>query len=177
MLFVFKECYSSFNAGPRNMCATACTTAAMCAMHCNHYHNIQCCTLAQVLLLDADSMPLRDPTHLFQAAAFVEHGSLFWPDFWHNAWVKPQLYKEFGMTVPWEVCAALLLGWVAMQPAYMSCVAWHQTYLFSAPVQHDPQYRLTDSGQLLLDRRRHADVLEWAWFLNSHQDVGTYCIY
>lgn len=29
-------------------------------------------------------------------------------------------------------------------------------------------HRTTESGQVVLDRGRHADVLEWLWFLNSH---------
>lgn len=28
--------------------------------------------------------------------------------------------------------------------------------------------RVAESGQLLLDRLRHADVLEWLWWLTSH---------
>ena len=39
------------------------------------------------------------------------------------------------------------------------------------PWDKDPQHRLTDSGQVLLDRARHADVLEYLWFLNSHREV------
>ncbi|CAK4675039.1 unnamed protein product [Aphanomyces euteiches] len=36
----------------------------------------------QVLLLDADNMPVRDPTYLFDDPVFVEKGALFWPDYW-----------------------------------------------------------------------------------------------
>ena len=38
--------------------------------------------LLQVLLLDADSQPLRDPAVLFESAQYKENGNLFWPDFW-----------------------------------------------------------------------------------------------
>lgn len=36
----------------------------------------------QVLYLDSDNMPLRDPTFLFESQAFTATGALFWPDFW-----------------------------------------------------------------------------------------------
>ncbi|RLN48831.1 hypothetical protein BBJ29_005852 [Phytophthora kernoviae] len=36
-----------------------------------------------VLFLDADNVPVRDPTYLFESREFREEGSMFWPDFWH----------------------------------------------------------------------------------------------
>jgi len=38
-----------------------------------------------VLLLDADSHPIRDPSFLFESAAFKSHGAIFWPDYWISA--------------------------------------------------------------------------------------------
>lgn len=37
---------------------------------------------AQVLMLDADNLPLRDPTYLFDAPHHVLHGAMFWLDLW-----------------------------------------------------------------------------------------------
>ena len=37
----------------------------------------------------------------------------------------------------------------------------------AADTAMDPQ---TDSGQLLFDRERHHDVLEWLLFLNTHEE-------
>ncbi|KAL4106654.1 hypothetical protein PRIC1_004701 [Phytophthora ramorum] len=39
--------------------------------------------LDQVLFLDADNSPVKDPTYLFTAPEFVQSGAIFWPDFWH----------------------------------------------------------------------------------------------
>jgi hypothetical protein len=36
----------------------------------------------QVLLMDSDSMALQNPEGLFEAASFVKHGNMFWPDRW-----------------------------------------------------------------------------------------------
>jgi hypothetical protein len=35
----------------------------------------------EVLLLDADNVPVADPTFLFETKQFAENGALFWPDF------------------------------------------------------------------------------------------------
>lgn len=56
----------------------------------------------EVLLLDADSMPLLHPDTLFSSPQYVAHGSLFWPDFWHSAWIKPEMYLQHGIRPPWE---------------------------------------------------------------------------
>ncbi|KAF6257991.1 mannosyltransferase putative-domain-containing protein [Scenedesmus sp. NREL 46B-D3] len=93
----------------------------------------------QVLLMDADSMPLIDPAVLFEVPAFKQHGDLFWSDFWWNAWVNGSIYTIMGgmQKPPWE---------------------------------NKPSFRLVDSGQILFDRLRHAEVLEYLWLLNSHHE-------
>lgn len=40
------------------------------------------CPFEQVLLLDADSMPVVNPEFLFSSPQFEATGALFWPDFW-----------------------------------------------------------------------------------------------
>jgi len=35
-----------------------------------------------VLYLDSDNIPLKDPSSLFDTPAFIATGALFWPDFW-----------------------------------------------------------------------------------------------
>jgi hypothetical protein len=43
--------------------------------------------------------------------------------------------------------------------------------LASPPWEGDSRHRLAESGQLLFDRARHFDVLQWLWLLNSHREV------
>jgi len=42
----------------------------------------------EVLALDADNLPLRDPAFLFDDASYASTGLLMWPDFWRSE-VKP----------------------------------------------------------------------------------------
>ncbi len=54
----------------------------------------------EVLLLDADNLPLRDPEPLFDSAPYREAGALFWPDLPHARHTRPELLDLFGVTDP-----------------------------------------------------------------------------
>jgi alpha 1,2-mannosyltransferase len=49
-------------------------------------HAIYNSEFSNVLFLDADNVPIRDPSYLFETKEFKETGAIFWPDFWspHN---------------------------------------------------------------------------------------------
>lgn len=38
-------------------------------------------SFAEVLFLDADNVPVKDPTYLFQAPEYLDKGAIFWPDY------------------------------------------------------------------------------------------------
>jgi hypothetical protein len=40
------------------------------------------------------------------------------------------------------------------------------------PWESDPGFRACEAGQVVLDRSRHRDVLEYLWLLNSHSNSG-----
>ena len=88
-------------------------------------------TFDQVLMLDADNFPLRNPDHLFTSNLFQQHGSLFWPDFGQKQGnksmvlaahldKKSEAYTTFNLSVPW--------------------------------VESTKPHIFTESGQLLIDR-------------------------
>ncbi|KAF4315701.1 hypothetical protein BBI17_008840 [Phytophthora kernoviae] len=56
--------------------------------------------LDQVLFLDADNAPVKDPTYLFSDPKFVETGALFWPDFWHP---NHTLFNVKAESLVWEL--------------------------------------------------------------------------
>ena len=62
----------------------------------------------QVILIEADSLPLRNPEDLLETQQFKEHGSLFWPGHWSAAqgdrpgWLRPDAYTLFDLTSPWQ---------------------------------------------------------------------------
>jgi alpha 1,2-mannosyltransferase len=43
----------------------------------------------EILLLDADNIPAKDPTFLFNSPAFTETGAIFWKDYWTTRYDNP----------------------------------------------------------------------------------------
>lgn len=85
-----------------------------------------------ILMLDADNLPLKDPRYLFHTHEFAKHGNLFWPDLWPTFLLKSEVYDVMGL---------------------------------ENPKSTDPCFLETESGQFLLSRERHADVIETLWLL------------
>ncbi len=60
-------------------------------------------SFAEVLYLDADNVPVRDPTFLFETPAYQAAGALFWPDRYMgegdgHAWLRRET---------WDICGVL----------------------------------------------------------------------
>eukprot|EP00879_Flechtneria_rotunda_P017650 GHRR01018502.1.p1 GENE.GHRR01018502.1~~GHRR01018502.1.p1 ORF type:complete len:231 (+),score=69.63 GHRR01018502.1:650-1342(+) len=98
------------------------------------------------LLLDADNIPLADPADLWDMPSSKAHGNLFWPDFWAevDSEASEVVYDMVGLKYE-QTKAILSAGKGKLQ-------------------------RTTESGQVLLDLVRHADVAEWALWINSFGD-------
>ena len=52
----------------------------------------------EVLVLDADGLPLMSPDLLFQDRAYREHGAHFWPDYWSGR--DPQISAVLKVAEP-----------------------------------------------------------------------------
>jgi len=59
--------------------------------------------LEEVLLLDSDNVPVRDPSYLFDSKEFKETGTVFWPDYWKTSVDNP-MWKILGQEpkAAWE---------------------------------------------------------------------------
>ncbi|WP_050024688.1 hypothetical protein [Verrucomicrobium sp. BvORR034] len=63
------------------------------------------CSFKEVLLLDADNVPMVDPTSVFQNPDYLDRGALFWPDQNRHARGR-KAWRAFGLTPAeedWEV--------------------------------------------------------------------------
>uniref|UniRef100_A0AAV1TY88 Nucleotide-diphospho-sugar transferase n=1 Tax=Peronospora matthiolae TaxID=2874970 RepID=A0AAV1TY88_9STRA len=99
-------------------------------------HAIYNSAFDQVLFLDADNVPVRDPAFLFESEEFVGTGAVFWPDYWHPHHTIFHLVEDS-------------LLWQMLDMQYVD--------MFEQ-----------ESGQLLIDRRRHAAAMELVHFYASH---------
>lgn len=62
----------------------------------------------EVLWLDADTVPTRDPTYLFDTPEFKETGMLAWPDFWSADPRCMIVYLDVTLLHGGALCALLL---------------------------------------------------------------------
>ncbi|KAK7424104.1 mannosyltransferase [Neonectria punicea] len=53
----------------------------------------------EVLFLDADAFPIRQPDYLFEAEPYKSHGLVTWPDFWLPT-ISPIFYNITGTEMP-----------------------------------------------------------------------------
>jgi len=53
-------------------------------------------TFQEILFLDADNIPMRDPAFLFDEPLYSKHGLLMWPDFWPTE-AKPGAWDALGI--------------------------------------------------------------------------------
>ncbi|KAG1697874.1 hypothetical protein DVH05_015828 [Phytophthora capsici] len=97
------------------------------------YHSF----LERILFLDADNVPVRDPSFLFNSSEFVETGAVFWPDFWHP---DNTIFNIHHQSLVWQ-----FLGFPFVD-------------MFEQ-----------ESGQLLIDRRRHTIPMEVLSFYAFHR--------
>lgn len=63
-------------------------------------HAIYHSSFESVLFLDADNVPVRDPSFLFQTPQFLDSGAIFWPDFWHP---RNTIFNIHGDSLLWEL--------------------------------------------------------------------------
>ncbi|EEY67874.1 uncharacterized protein PITG_18277 [Phytophthora infestans T30-4] len=97
------------------------------------YHSF----LERILFLDADNVPIRDPSFLFESPEFIETGAVFWPDFWHPGNTIFNIHRQ---SLVWQ-----FLG-----------------IPFADMFEQE-------SGQLLIDRRRHTVPMEVLSFYAFHR--------
>ena len=138
----------------------------------------------EVLYLDADSMPLRDPGALFDDPLYRKNGNLFFPG---------ERARAGGVREPGACGGGLRGGVWALARSWGS---WHAfptppplrraehnrrgVELFKrlglvdpwAPGKEATWPLQTESGQLLVDRSRSRLPLEWALFVNTHAEVA-----
>lgn len=107
-------------------------------------HAIAHSRFQEVLFLDADQIPTRDPSYLFDEREYAATGAVFWPDLADAHDITPQAFRTAGLPVPSQSSNAN---------------------------RHRPDgYRPFETGQILVDKARHAQALAVCAHLNDHSE-------
>lgn len=66
----------------------------------------------EVLFLDADNICVGDPTSLFSAPAYLEHGAMFWPDYWRTDPHNPiwEIIGSSNFNIPEQESGQILIN-------------------------------------------------------------------
>lgn len=103
----------------------------------------------EVLFLDADIVPAGDPSYLFQHEKYLEFGAIAWPNWDHavSYTASTEAFEMLGLPVP------------GRDPK--------KEY----PGHNKPtDYRPWETGQLLVDKRKHWHAIEIAKLFSDHSD-------
>jgi hypothetical protein len=107
----------------------------------------------EVMFIDADCTPVRNPTFLFEAEPYRRTGTVFWPDYPH--WMlQPDVYDIFGAPKP--RCTK-----IPGDDYQVFGLAIDQSVGWDVPVE---------SGQMLIDKSRCWEQLQLALHFCEHSD-------
>ncbi len=121
----------------------------------------------EVIYIDVDSFPLDNPEILFSDRHYRKKGSMFWPDLWRG---KTGIFDLFEMpeASPWYPDGGLPKWRDNVGKFYDENTGkWDTKQLNNHPVP----VQQTEAGQLVLNRERHWDVLEYLLFINMHHNI------
>ncbi|KAG7692253.1 hypothetical protein KL930_004886 [Ogataea haglerorum] len=128
-----------------------------------------------LLLLDSDNMPVVPITdQLFNSTPFSEYGMVFWPDFW----------KRTTSPVFYEIAATEVLP-VRVRDCQVDYPKSQYSTLRPKDARTQIPYhdrlgaipdKSTESGQLLISKREHADVVLLSLYYNAYGPDGYYAL-
>ncbi|AOA60411.1 Alpha-1,2 mannosyltransferase [Komagataella phaffii CBS 7435] len=116
-----------------------------------------------VLSLDSDNIPVANVSHLFDHEPFSETGLVSWPDFWRRT-TNPRYYEAAGIKIGEYQVRNCLDGFVPESD-------FVHIGLKDIPL-HDRNGTIpdasTESGQLLVNKNKHAKTLMLMFYYNFY---------
>lgn len=120
-----------------------------------------------VLLLDSDNVPAVKPDYLFDSEPYVSKGLICWPDFWKRA-TSPYFYDISGIKV---LEKRVRFGYHNYGIYEAGIINDGSESIDDIPL-HDREGSIpdptTESGQLLISKKKHAKTLLLALYYNLY---------
>jgi hypothetical protein len=105
----------------------------------------------EVLFLDADNIPLSDPTQAFDLKPYKKTGALFWPDFCNMKSTRVETWDVFNLPRP--------ISWPALPEG--KPVKWSENCQNNDPIE-------IESGQMVFNKKKVWDALVLVAFINKN---------
>jgi len=98
------------------------------------------CRFAELLLLDADSYPTRDPSYLFELDTFRQRGAIFWPDLYSAQLCdNERATRAFGFEVDnkvWSESGQLMVDKIACEREFSLALHYNSHADFTYRIVH-----------------------------------------
>lgn len=111
-----------------------------------------------ILFLDADNVPMRDPTPLFDSAVMKKHGLVIWPDAWART-THPKYFEIAGVTVTDEIIRGPYKGQDSSKLDINKEVSFHD-------LEGTLPNPSSESGMILINKTKHAKTLLLSLYYN-----------
>lgn len=115
-----------------------------------------------VLYLDADNIPVKNPDYLFVNEPFKSKRLVFWPDLWRRS-TSPHFYDVAGIDVDETHI---------MRNSFFNALSKRESESSKQYSFHDTKGAIPDAssetGQMMIDKKKHFKTLLLAWFYNYH---------
>lgn len=111
-----------------------------------------------ILFLDADNVPMKDPTPLFNSKVMNDHGLVIWPDAWART-TTPKYYEIAGVNISDEIIRGPYKGQDPKTLDINKDVTFHD-------IEGTLPNPSSESGMILINKTRHAKSLLLSLYYN-----------
>lgn len=130
-----------------------------------------------LLLLDADNLPIVDLDDIFQSQVYRDNGMIIWPDYWRRT-TSPKYYSIAQISVDFTHRARNFVDDLTPSSVYTD---YEKMDPYSDIPLHDFQGALpdpsTESGQLMINKKTHLSSLLLSFYYNVHGPKYYYPIF
>ncbi|CCH43833.1 hypothetical protein BN7_3387 [Wickerhamomyces ciferrii] len=111
-----------------------------------------------ILFLDADNVPMKDPTPLFNSKVMNDHGLVIWPDAWART-THPKYFEIAGVEVKDQIIRGPYKGQDANSLNLEKDVSFHD-------LENTLPNPSSESGMILINKTKHSKTLLLSLYYN-----------
>lgn len=123
-----------------------------------------------ILFLDADNVPVRDPTPLLESKIFKKTGLVIWPDAWART-TNPKYYNIAGIKVTKEIVRGEFRKFKSISKLNLNTEVNFHDFKGTLP---NPS---SESGMILINKKTHAKTLLLSLYYNIYGPKVYYSIF
>lgn len=128
-------------------------------------YSIYCAPFQEMIFLDSDAIPLQNPSLLFDTNIYKKHLNIFWNDFWKDPvplWQVLHLQDD-----PWINFGNDNIHDILLSSDVQNDIKrlWEKGKAAQESMKYPNE---AESGQIVINRVKYWEVLEWLMFLNTH---------